>query len=424
MLGIRADFLRGVYVAAEPTAPTAPEWPPAPARLFAALVSAAYAIGLDPRPLSALEAPPRILFGTAIAAPGETHYVPPAFITAGERPGKAVHRPQMVDIDAPVLYLWDTDLDPAWLMPILEAVTYLGRAESTVRLSLAETVPDLPFRLNPDPFGDELLRVPGENWLRTLQEQHGSQQRILAPYIGYSDPRVQIAPSPWGDWFVLRPKGGELRDTARLGAALRKAAMHHAPDPLPAILHGHERTPHAAWLTLPHVGHEHADGRVLGLAMLLPREVSDEERTAAVWALSRVTHIQLADRRIMTHRPAGHEPEPQGIRRATWAGQGRVWTSVTPILLERHPRRGQSLGSMIADSCERWGYPRPTQVETTHQGRLRGVPPAPLFRPRLPGRWTHATLHWDRPIRGPLLLGRDQHVGLGLCRSVDRAKGG
>ena len=98
MVVIRVDFLRGCYVAEEPTAKGSPEWPPAPARLFAALVSSAYAIDVDPAPLTALESAPELRFGEATAAPGSVNYVPAAFIKAGNRPNRETLRPQMARI--------------------------------------------------------------------------------------------------------------------------------------------------------------------------------------------------------------------------------------------------------------------------------------------------------------------------------------
>jgi CRISPR-associated protein Csb2 len=420
MIVIQAEFLRGCYVAAEPTAPESPEWPPAPARLFAALVASAYALGLDPSPLLALESAPEVRFGRALLAPGVINYTPAAFITAkGGRPNRAIYRPQMVGIDAPVYFTWDVPLDPGWLQRVLDGVPYLGRAESPVRLSLAPDLPAMPYHLAPDPQGEILLRVPVAGWLAQLQAHYASSARLVAPYVGYADPRDQVAASPWGELLVLRPDGGNLRAAAQLGDGLRRAVMSHAPDQMSPLLHGHEKVPHAAWLTLPDIGHVHADGRVLGLAMLLPRGTSRPERDEAVMALSQVRELCLEDGQRLGLRPQPtHQPPPHGIERRTWARASRDWTTATPIVLERHPRRNQSVEDLIADTCERWGYPRPAGVEIGQHSPLRGVPMAKSFRPRRPGCWTHAVLHWDRPVRGPMLLGREQHFGLGLLRPL------
>lgn len=325
----------------------------------------------------------------------------------------------MVGIDAPVFFAWAVALDPAWLKPVVEGVTYLGRAESPVRLSLVRDLPAMPHHLAPDPQGEELLRVPVAGWLAQLQAHYASGARLVAPYVGYADPRDQRTPSPWGELLVLRPDGGNLRAAARLGDGLRRAVMSHAPERMSPLLHGHEKVPHAAWLTLPDIGHEHAAGRVLGLGMLLPRSTSRPERDEAVLALSQVRELSLEDgQRIGLRQQPSYQSAPQGLERLTWARASRTWVSATPIVLERHPKRGQDVESLIADSCERWGYPRPAGVEVGQHSPLRGVPMAKAFRPRRPGRWTHAVLHWDRPLQGPVLLGREQHFGLGLLRPL------
>jgi CRISPR-associated protein Csb2 len=419
MVTIRVDFLRGQFVGAGDTAAAAPEWPPAPARLLGALVATAYELALDPTPLTALESAPEVRFGDAVAATGGINYVPAAFIGSKGRPNRDIRRPQMVSITEPVYYHWPVAvIDPVWLRRVLRGVTYLGRAESSVMLTLADALPELPHHLAPDPQGEELLRAPEPGWLATLQAYHGSPARIAAPRVAYADPRVSIAPSPWGELFSLRTQGGELRDTAALGDALRRAAMSQAPVQMSAVLHGHAKVPHAAWLTLPDVGHRQASGRVLGVGMLLPRDVADEVCTEAVAALSQVDHLTVAGRRLGLRRPGGHERVPQGLQRRTWALASTTWATTTPLVLERHPRRGQAVESLVADTCERWGYPRPDAVEISQYSPVRGAPVARRFAPRRPGRWTHAVVHWDSPIRGPVLLGRDQHYGLGLCRPI------
>ena len=80
----------------------------------------------------------------------------------------------------------------------------------------------------------------------------------------------------------------------------------------------------------------------------------------------------------------------------------RTWESATPYRLDRHPRRGQAFAAAaIADvqaACLRLGLPRP-EVE------LIGAAEGGAVRARL---------DFGRSVAGPLLLGRDAHVGGGL----------
>ena len=419
MIVIQAEFLRGCYVAADPTRVEAPEWPPAPARLFSVLVASAYALGLDPGPLTTLELAPEVRHGDALKAPGTINEMFPKPFSKGDRPKQATRRPQMVGIEAPVYFAWDVSLGPAWLQPVLDGVTYLGRAESPVRLSLAPDLPAMPHHLAPDPQGETLLRVPVAGWLAQLQAHYASGARLVAPYVPYADPRAQVADTPWGELLVLRPDGGNLCAAAQLGDGLRRAVMSHAPERMSPLLHGHEKVPHAAWLTLPDVGHPHAAGRVLGLGMLLPRVTGRAERDEAVLALTQVRELCLEDGQRLELRPQpAHQPTPQGIERRTWARASRSWTTATPIVLERHPRRGQSVEDLIADTCNAGA----TRVRSGWRSASTAPCAASPWRkpsgPRCPGCWTHAVLHWDRPVRGPVLLGREQHFGLGLLRPL------
>ncbi|WP_295443545.1 type I-U CRISPR-associated protein Csb2 [uncultured Thiodictyon sp.] len=413
MINLRIEFSHGVYRAAEPTAPDLPEYPPAPDRVFQALVSSACEQGIDPAPLTALESAPNIWCAPAERIHTGTNYVPGAFI-AGGRPNVERARPE-VRVTAPVYLSWPAvpaDL-AAWLAPVLAGVGYLGRSDSPVALSLADAPDPALTELVPDTEGEELLRVPSLGRLTELLEAHAAGRRSpLATRAGYADRHIQ--PSPWGEMFVLRPAHGELRQASVLAEALRAAVMSRASDPLPAMLHGHDvgapDADHAAWVVLPDVDHQWARGAVLGVGMVLPRHVSATERTACVLPLTRVDRIGS----VPVRRPLASE-STRGIDPKTWSRAAQTWATVTPIVLDRHPKRGQSVERLIADSVVRAGYPAPVGVEVTDYP-IQGVPRASAFAARVNGHRTHARLHFANPLRGPMLVGRGRYFGLGLLR--------
>src|SRR5690606_13476339 len=90
-----------------------------------------------------------------------------------------------------------------------------------------------------------------------------------------------------------------LLDTLGLTRAIRKALMRWAdPQPPPEAITGHgsaeggsqsppSERPHLAIAALPFVGHPHADGRVQAIALILPSEAPDHERTSVLVALGR-----------------------------------------------------------------------------------------------------------------------------------------
>jgi CRISPR-associated protein Csb2 len=93
MITLRIDFPHGVYRAAEPTAPDHPEYPPAPDRVFQAMVASACEQSIDPAPLAALESAPTLWCGRAELIHSGTNWVPGAFIKTGQRPNVERARP-------------------------------------------------------------------------------------------------------------------------------------------------------------------------------------------------------------------------------------------------------------------------------------------------------------------------------------------
>ncbi len=106
----------------------------------------------------------------------------------------------------------------------------------------------------------------------------------------------------------------------------------------------------------------------------------------------------------------------------TWNRLSRAWRSVTPILLDRFPKKnGPSVEEILRASCVRIGLPEPIKVAHGPYSKVEGVPPVPSFRLQRAGeerpRWgVHATVVFDAPVRGPILLGAGRFFGLGLMR--------
>ncbi|AHF05556.1 hypothetical protein MARPU_11290 [Marichromatium purpuratum 984] len=423
MLTLQMDLLNGCYHAADPMAPSEPEWPLAVDRTFQGLVAGAYESGQDPAPLRALEGvAPELRFGPARRARHGTLYVPAAYKAKQTRVAK--YDPCMVEIRDPVVMCWPGV--PAELRAPIAAIAaevdYLGRAKSPVSCTVLDEPPELPRRLVPDADGDRFLRVPQQGRLDELDAAFEAGLRApIAPLVAYADSRVRRRPSPWGELLVLRP-GRELsiRRAARLAAALRAAVLSIAGDDASPLLHGHDGA-HAAWCVLPHVGHRHARGQVLGLGLWLPRGIDEDARAQCALALAGVRHLQVDGMRVELSRQPAHRPPPAGLHRATWARAATRWASVTPVVLDRHPKKGEAVERLIADSVEMAGYPRPIEVRVGQQGPFIGVPVARDFRPRGRHRWMHVALGFDRAVAGPLLIGRERHFGMGLMRPEDGA---
>jgi CRISPR-associated protein Csb2 len=265
------------------------------------------------------------------------------------------------------------------------------------------------------------------------------------------------------DWLILALEGPErsglpILATAAVAAAVRGALQKHATDPVPEVISGHGRAgepserPHLAIVPLPSVGHHHADGRILGVALILPRESDPAERRAVyraidAWEGASRSNEDLDDApplRLLLGaggdwrlRRVDEVSRLATLRSETWCAYGsRVWMSATPVALDRNPgdlttrdpakaaAAFAEAQAVVAAACERIALPSPDGVWVTRSALLAGSEKAQRF-PRYPTRQektqrvlVHATLRFPQPVVGPVLLGAGRYRGLGLFRPV------
>ena len=291
-----------------------------------------------------------------------------------------------------------------------------------------------------------------------ISERFGSRVPVsLRPtptrWQGYAKPADAKTPDVSGSVFdsnlvVLSIRGRRvpLTTTLRLTQALRGALMDSCPEqPPPEWFSGHTTegtattVPHMALLPLPFTGNQHADGRVMGLALALPRTLNQQDVTRCLTEF-------LYD--LETGLPREHklfdgrwfecqieietrERPPLNLRPSTWTQPSRVWASVTPVVLNRHFEGGdrwERAAESMKDACEHTGLPRPREVLLHPTSLVQGVPLSREF-PRLPRkrdgglqRHAHAIVIFDEPVRGPVVLGAGRFRGYGLCRPIDNGE--
>jgi CRISPR-associated protein Csb2 len=321
-------------------------------------------------------------------------------------------------------------------------VTYLGSSRSPVRVRLTDS-PPAPNWL-PDEAGEVVLRVPRKGRLEGLQWHFenglrpptGAFQRYRR---GAAESAAPVPGSVFGEMVVFRLAGPvpmELETTLRLTDVLRAAVMRRAQEAggqVPEVLSGHDESgkpaldPHAVYVTLPFVSdtQRHADGRVMGLAVVLPRGLPTEDRRRLGRALARVDHLRVPGvGRLELERVTPEQAVPHNLRPDTWSRPCRRWASVTPVLLDRFPRRnGRGTEAVIARGCGYVGLPQPAEVVADRHSPLHGVEPSFRFVTRRAGPaqarlCTHVRLTFEQEVRGPILLGAGRHFGLGLLRPL------
>jgi len=249
--------------------------------------------------------------------------------------------------------------------------------------------------------------------------------------------------------LIFRQIGGQrlsLESTLLLTQTARDYVLKACPvQPPPEWISGHatdgrpSRDPHLATFPLAHVGHEHAQGHLLGFALAVPRGIEpveigrclsplfdlDDEGTPKSFKLYSGNVFEASFQFDL----AGDAPRALKSGTCTGPASGATtWASVTPIVLDRHGKSDDPWGEAeetIKLACERIGLPRPIQVEVGPISRFVGAPPTGGKRGGYPhllrkdgGRrhQVHALLIFQQPVQGPLLIGAGRFRGYGLCR--------
>ena len=274
------------------------------------------------------------------------------------------------------------------------------------------------------------------------------QRPVSARWQGYDRPREAASTDMRHSLFdprivVLGIKGRQmtLPSVLKLTAALRGLLMGACPEqPPPEWFSGHRSdgtatsAPHLALIPLPFVGSQHADGRVMGLALVLPRGLDPLEAGRCLEPCLRDPATGLArEHRLFSARwldcaveLEARERPPRSLDPDTWTRPSRVWASVTPVVLNRHfdgKDKWARAAESVKGACEHIGLPRPREVLLHPVSLVEGVPHAreypQLVRKSDGGRRSHnhAVIVFDAPVGGPVIVGAGRFRGYGVCRA-------
>jgi CRISPR-associated protein Csb2 len=443
VLAFELEYLLGRSFAGSFQDRSQPEWPPHPGRLFSALAAAYFENGRDAREREALEwlerqAPPGIRAGEPGASQAPVAYVPTNYpgdgvpVLRGKQPR---YFPAQAPSETTVHFVWPADPPPGVadaLDSLASRTAYLGKACSLVRMRVVTDAPAPDFE--PDPSGEEALRVPSKGRLVELERLFQADQQV-SPGAQHRYSRtarrapLKPASTDFGSMFIYRVTDGPglpIEAALTVTEAVRSALLAVAgnPGPAPPILNGHEGGSHCAIAALPFVGGQHGDGRLMGFAVILPRpsELGERRRVLRACATLQENGLHIGDLAFWRVQAAEADDPARTLRPLTWIGPSREWRTVTPILLDRFPKKnGPAVEDILRLSCTRAGLPEPASITHGPYSELKGVPPVPSFRLVRKGeersRWgVHATLTFADEIRGPALLGAGRFFGLGLLQ--------
>ena len=468
MLAISVELLHGTY-RADPDGTantgnlTSGEWPPAPARLLAALVAAdgtrnrcrvtdgaelEWFEQLPPPVIHAHAQPwhqvlqPRYVVLHRDAATRSTHQEYIARTGVQVRPGARVSPRH-----AKVLYAWDAAAPPGTVAALRRRaarIGYLGAADSPVRMRVATTMPEPPLPTEvfvPDTDGDAGISVPEAGDVRILDAiydqwvEHGAEvARAQFPALCHqASYRSPLAPSKDAGtvaaWLLLAEpiSGRRLTPLVALfkDAVLSRHQMMHGEPP--AVLHGHGFNSNgydlARFLALPDVGHPHSRGRIHGLALWLPPgcdAVLRRRARGAALSVRRLTGRGLD----VSVRPWDNEQRPRSATPARWTRSARCWVTAFPALHERHRRVDLA---EVSRWCKHAGLPAPVRFRSARSPLVLGAVDLAPMEVNRPGRsglpYSHIMLWFDEPVTGPVVIGAGRQRGLGLCAPVGEADG-
>ena len=284
------------------------------------------------------------------------------------------------------------------------------------------------------PDGQPITLRPGPGRWQGYSRHRQTSLSIIAPGSVF-DPRFII--------LSIRGKRVSLPATLKLTAALRGLLMSCCPDqPPPEWFSGHRTDgtpsamPHAALIPLPFVGADHADGRIMGLGLLLPAKLDPQEAKHSLETFLHDPATGLARQHTLFDgqwfecrlQPETRERPPKNLDPHTWTRPSRVWASVTPVVLNRHfdgKDKWEQAADSVKNACKHIGLPRPREVMLSPVSMVEGVPHArnypKLIRKKDNGKQSHnhAIIVFDEPVNGPVLIGAGRFKGYGLCRPMD-----
>lgn len=294
----------------------------------------------------------------------------------------------------------------------------------------------------------------GEAWKRTA-----SPPVRLRPSIGIAHPYA-LADSPErpvletvfdSELLILTKQDGRVLglESTNLLLELLRGALLTGSEAAPEWFMGHQadgratESPHLALLPLAYVGAEHADGHIMGFALAFPRAVAEEDRAEQLRrtlfderGLERPLTLKTNSLGDWTLLREDRSSPPLALRNETWTQPSTVWASVTPVVLDRHPKRDpvtervawrEEVATSIVESCRRIGLPAPVAVDVDKTSWHRGAPrsrPGPNGMPWLasktgaPRQQVHVLLQFDSEVRGPVLLGAGRYRGYGVCKPL------
>ena len=402
---------------------------------------------------------------TQVRHPGNTNVSSAVEMLPEQRNKQERFYPSVTPDDTRVVFFWRTSPTENMVENIdrlLQRVTRLGHSSSLVSCRVSQDPREATHEISDR---GESMRAVRRGQLRELERQFVRHRGLRPRSLPHTDVRYRaVEETPHansrheadtaGDWVVFefthRSRAVPATRAVELATAMRAAIFHYATDPIPEELSGHRpqgaptAAPHVAFLPLPYVGFPHADGRLLGIAVSVPKTVGDAARRVLYRAIGKWEHnagptlkLTLGSQGIVEMSRLRGPVTLASLRPAVWRRPSRHWASATPLALPKHPGRlggGSATASArawrmaeatVTAVCVHVGLPEPSAVEVSLAAFLIGGRATRQFPPfsqngrdgrPVRRQLVHASLTFEEPVAGPLMLGSGRFLGLGLMR--------
>ena len=455
------------------------EWPPAPARLFQALLAGAKT-GAAGRQWSSshqqalewiesLPSAPRIYACPVRKGQAYRTFVPNNSLNKDEITKTAKHvGPTLLQRPAPespdLVYRWRLPESAGAAMHIAALDEIAARllsygwgvdlATASVHLSEDEDEPQGLEAFVPAPAGSISLATPQQGTLAHLEERFSAfRRRITAkgidPYTrptrfatvryqraGEPEPRRYVAfalETPDGEPFAA-PWHQAQHVAAWFRAACRRALLEEDLDPdwIDRYVSGHtpEHTPghRLSFLPLPSIGHAHSDGAIRRVLITAPPGAVGQDLHAVDWlGIKLAGWLLTAEGARQPHAALAPIADSSKVL-PFYLEPARVWRTVTPVVLHGHnTQRGRislpKTDRLLRQAFEAAGIPGAAIAALTFQAApfWAGCGAAAEVRtPRHLEGWPrlHVQVEFQKEQRGPILAGLGRHYGLGVFAGV------
>jgi len=462
VLRISGELLHGVLRATSADDTTlsgignSPEWPPSPARLYAALVAGAGTGHRCPPSvatfgLNLLESPPLIFAasGDDVLVSGLVdRYVVVDSREEGTVQDYVARKSQKISVGcrvAPrtnqVVYIWPqvnpSDQELSALRYRAARVPYVGCADSPALVTVdeLETMPSLPV-WRPDETGRTVLPIAQPGYVTVLDEHfrrwsNGEPMRrswmptTMASYLEPGGQQPDTAIAPKCVWFrfdrpLVASRLTAVTRTLRASILEKCELITGSRETIPEVLHGHLSTPgqdhqSARWLALPTVAVPHADGRLRGACLWLPPDTPDLTLDLARSAAALVTELIKPGHFGVSLRLFDGTTRPWTTNPRFWTTPSKRWVTATAILPDRFNKNGPGLDD-VSSWCRNAGLPEPISCRVSVAPLTAGAFSVRVEKSeqRLRGRQFHVALEFATAISGPVVIGRGRGFGLGL----------